>query len=130
MATLALGIGANTAIFSVVNAVLLTPLPYRDSDQLVRIVQNDDGPMTSEGPAPRALAALDTVQLLSLRSEIRSLSHVAALGITTATLTGRGDPVRLDGAQVPPDTFAMLDCGRRSDAPLSAATGWAAPTRW
>ena len=108
IATLALGIGANTAIFSVVNAVLLTPLPYRDSDQLVRIVQNDGGPMTSEGPAPRALAALDTVQLLSLRSEIRSLSHVAALGITTATLTGRGDPVRLDGAQVSPDTFAML----------------------
>ena len=108
IATLALGIGANTAIFSVVNAVLLTPLPYRDSDQLVRIVQNDNGPTTSDGPAPRALAALDTVQLLSLRSEIQSLSHVAALGITTATLTGQGDPVRLDGAQVSPDSFAML----------------------
>ena len=108
IATLALGIGANTAIFGVVNAVLLTPLPYRDSDQLVYIVQNPDGPMTSEGPAPRALAALDAAQLVSFRSRVRSLSHVAALGITSSTLTGQGDPVRLDGAQVSPDTFAML----------------------
>ena len=106
--TLALGIGANTAIFSVVNTVLLTPLPYADSDRLVHIVQNPGGPVTSDGPAPQALAALDTVQLLSFRSQIRSLSHVAAFGITTATLTGQGDSVRLDGAQVSPDTFPML----------------------
>ena len=108
VATLALGIGANTAVFSVVNTVLLTPLPYRDSDRLVHIVQNAGAPMTSDGPAPRALAALDTVQLLSFRSQIRSLSHVAAFGITSATLTGQGDSVRLDGAEVSPDTFAML----------------------
>ena len=108
VATLALGIGANTAIFSVVNTVLLTPLSYRDSDRLVHIVQNAGAPMTSDGSAPRALAALDTVQLLSFRSQIRSLSHVAAFGITSATLTGRGDSVRLDGAEVSPDTFAML----------------------
>ena len=108
VATLALGIGANTAVFSVVNTVLLTPLPYEDSDRLVHIVQNAGAPMTSDGPAPRALAALDTVQLLSFRSQIRSLSHVAAFGITSATLTGQGDSVRLDGAEVSPDTFAML----------------------
>ena len=108
VATLGLGIGANTAIFSVVNTVLLTPLPYEDSDRLVHIVQNAGAPMTSDGPAPRALAALDTVQLLSFRSQIRSLSHVAAFGITSATLTGQGDSVRLDGAEMSPDTFAML----------------------
>ena len=42
------------------------------------------------------------------RSQIQSLSHVAALGVTSATVTGQGDAVRLDGAQVSPDTFAML----------------------
>ena len=127
--TLALGIGANTAIFSVVNTVLLTPLPYEDADRLVHVVQNAGGPMTSDGPAPQALAALDTLQLLSFRSQIRSLSHVAAFGITSATLTGQGDPVRLDGAEVSPDTFACSVCGRRSDGPSIGATSGKAPTR-
>ena len=121
IATLALGIGANTAIFSVVNAVLLTPLPYRDSDQLVHIVQTADGPLTPDGPAPQALAALDTVQLLSFRSQIQSISHVAAFGITSEMLTGQEDPVRLDGAQVSPDAFAMLGAWPTLGRPLDLA---------
>ena len=105
--TLALGIGATTAVFSVVHGVLLTPLPYPQSDRLVRVF----------GPAPTT-AGIDgrPARLVDLRSETfealrladRVFSHVAGYLPTTLTLTGAGDAARLVGSQVSAAVFPML----------------------
>jgi putative ABC transport system permease protein len=122
IATLALGIGANTAIFTVINAVILKPLPYRDSGRLVYIVSR--APATGSAASRDgvdALAPLDPAQFVAFRARTRTLSHVAGLGLTTETLTGQGDPVPLDGAQVSPDTFEMLGVAPAAGRSFTAA---------
>ena len=68
--------------------------------------------------------------LLSFRSQSRFLSHVAVFGITSATLTGRGDSIRLDGTAGSPDTFAMHGVPSAPGRPSIGATSWKGPTRW
>jgi predicted permease len=104
--TLGFGIGANTAIFSVVNAVLLRPLPYADADRLVRLVQNRAPSDASGLPQRSAFMATDDFQAWRERSE--TLSHMALYNPTALTLTEGDAPVRLDGAQVSPALFPML----------------------
>jgi putative ABC transport system permease protein len=104
---LALGIGANTAIFSVISAVLLRPLPYRDADRLVQVFAP---PPNIPGGAsiPRAARSILPTHFDALRTGTRSFSHVAGHVLTSATLTGQGDAVRLAGVQMTASAFPLL----------------------
>jgi len=104
--TLALGIGATTAIFGVVNAVLLQPLPYPNPDRLVRIVENVPSPANGV-PAMRT-TAMSHEDFESWRTNTTMLSHVAASSPVSRTLRTSDGAVRLNGAQVSPALFPML----------------------
>lgn len=99
--TLALGIGANAAIFSVVNSVLLRPLPYAEPDRLVFI--SDSAPGFG---IPKF--GLMEAEFLRLREEVRSLERVALYTSTTLTLTGAGEPERVSSGTASGDFFAVL----------------------
>src|SRR5215475_11022203 len=98
--TLALGIGANTAIFSVVNAVLIRPLPYPEPDRLVFIYNYT----TSFYPKMGLMEG----EFLRLRDQERSLENVSLYTSTTYTLTGMGEPERVSSGTASGDFFAAL----------------------
>src|SRR5919107_2543633 len=100
--TLALGIGANAAIFSVVNAVLLRPLAYHNADELVALYNTNP---RAEFEWPLAAAGY-----LELKGHNNSFADVAALSNKgwPANLTGAGEPERLQGFQVSADLFRVL----------------------
>ena len=98
---LALGIGANSAIFSVVNAVLLRPLPYKNPDQLVVIWENATHlgfPKDTPSPA----------NFLDWRQQSSLFEGMAAFAERSFNLTGVGEPERLDGRRVSANLFEML----------------------
>jgi len=97
--TLALGIGANTAIFSVVNGVLLSPLPYSQPDQLVALYQRTPNFAEASIPYPN---------FLDWQRENRSFSTIAAYRHDDFNLTGWGEPQRLKGEMVSASFFSML----------------------
>jgi putative ABC transport system permease protein len=97
--TLALGIGGNTAIFTITNAALLRPLPYRDPQQLVLLdAQQKDG-------ASRC-CTLGWSELIGNRN--RSFSAVAVGAPDNFNLTGRGEPEQLAAARVSPGFFELM----------------------
>ena len=99
--TLALGIGANTAVFSVVNAVLLKPLPYGEPDRLVTVRT-----LRTRGvPVPGSLSYPD---FFDFRERNRSFEHLVTSRDTNVVLTGRGEPQQLDGEMVTWDLFPAL----------------------
>ncbi|MEO8678628.1 MAG: ABC transporter permease [Vicinamibacterales bacterium] len=99
--TLALGIGANTALFAVVEAVLLRPLPFSNAGDLVIIKHRDK----NTGLAKEFLAIGDFVDL---RTQETSLETLVAYGGVTATMLGGPEPVRLEGLSAAPDLFDTL----------------------
>ena len=98
---LALGIGANTAIFSVVNAVLLRPLPFPNSDALMSVFEKDDTRGVVRG-------SYSYPNFFDLRQQNHVFENVAAYHDSDFIMTGRGDPVRLQGGVVTADLFSAL----------------------
>jgi putative ABC transport system permease protein len=100
--TLAIGIGANTSIFSVANALLLRPLPYRQSDRLVLIDARRKGSANvSQGP-------LSVPRFEQVEQRNRSFGAVAAFTPEVFNLTGRGDPEQIPSARVSWRFFEVL----------------------
>ncbi len=99
--TLALGIGANTAIFSAVDAVLLRPLPYENPDQLVMVWEK----RPAEGVLDNVVAPADYIDWARLNSSFESIAAYTPL---TVDLTGVGDPVKLPAAAVSPAFFDVF----------------------
>jgi putative ABC transport system permease protein len=100
---LGLGIGANTVVFSVVERVLLRPLPYPDSDRLYRITEVIPA-VSDKYPSVPVTAP----HLLSWREHATSFEGLAGIQNTTLNLTGTGEPERLSGARVSWDFFGLL----------------------
>jgi putative ABC transport system permease protein len=97
--TLALGIGANTAIFSVVNAVVLRPLPYADPDRLVTVWE------TLAGNDRRSVAPGN---FLDWRTQNSTFADMAATFYGNFNLIGDGDPERINGATVTSNLMSVL----------------------
>jgi len=116
MLILALGIGANAAIFSVVNSVLLRPLPYPDADRLVVIWETNprlgvarDGP---SGP-----------NYLDWKEQNSAFDDMSLIELGTGVLTGRGEPEQFPGARVTPNFLRMLGARTILGRTFSGAEG-------
>src|SRR4051794_3019556 len=97
--TLALGIGANTAIFSVINSVLLRPLPYRAPDRLVFL-------WSSTQAFPKA--ALTPARFVEFREQLSSVEGLSGISQFSVNLIGSGDPERVAASSVSSGLFDVL----------------------
>jgi putative ABC transport system permease protein len=106
--TVAVAVGPTTAMFSVVNGILLRPLPYKDAARLTRIIERigenaPTGVRLRAGGGGMELSEIDVV-----RVRTRSLSHIAPYELTTATLVTRGDVVGVEATRAGAALFEML----------------------
>lgn len=96
IATLALGIGANTAIFSVVNGILLRPLPYDNPDRIVRFVHAEPYTSVSEG------------EFIDYKRDMRAFEKLSAFNSGEVSLTSGDEPTRVTATRVSSDFFPIL----------------------
>ena len=116
LAVLALGVGANTAIFSVVNAVLLRPLPYPGAERVVAF----DGVNASKGIRESNMSAPD---FADWREQAGSFEALALYSAGNANLTGGDEPERVTAANVTPDFFRVIGVGAARGRALLAEDG-------
>ena len=102
--TLGLGIGANTAIFSVVRGVLLRPLPHRDGDRLVYLRQSINGPGGEN-------ILFSVPEILDFRNSAKTLSGIAEYSQMAYTLQGTDDAVRINVGLVTGNYFQIMGLG-------------------
>ena len=100
--SLALGIGANTAIFSVVNGVLLEPLPFAEPDRLISIGEGADG------EPPGQQRSTSPGSFFDMKAQTSAFSGMAAIGFSQAALLGRGEPEMLQGIAAVGGLFDVL----------------------
>ena len=98
--TLALGIGANTAIFSVVNAVLLRPLPFKEPDRLMVLWER-------RANSGRANLPISGHEFAAFKERAKSFEALALIQPNGLNLTGRGDPAIVNVAEVSTDYFSV-----------------------
>ncbi len=99
--TLALGIGANTAIFSVVNAVLLNPFSYPEADRIMFLSQ-------TELSSPENMSSVAYPNFQDWQQQQTSFTHLAAARNQTFNLTGVAEPVQIKGSMISPEVFPLL----------------------
>jgi predicted permease len=99
--TLAIGIGANTAIFSFVDGVLLSPLPYGNGDRIVRVLEKPPG-------GPDARNGISTLNFLDWQRQNTVFEYMAARTGGSVTLTGIANPIQLRGARMSAHGFDIL----------------------
>ncbi|MGD0668611.1 MAG: ABC transporter permease [Bryobacteraceae bacterium] len=109
LAALALGTGANTAIFGLMDTVLLRPLPYPHADRLMSVDATEKG---------RAMAATSWPMFRDWQEQTRVFERLAGYTADSANLTGSGEPLRVNAAQVSPEMFPVLGA-----SPLAGALG-------
>src|SRR5262245_709346 len=120
VATLALGIGANTAIFSVIKAVLLEPLSYRESARIVHLLQNIPAARSITGRAIQA-AGMSLVELAELQKQSQTLAEIAASDTPREVTLGLEEPIRIVGTPVSATLFALLGVQPVLGRPFNAA---------
>ena len=101
--TLAIGIGANTAIFSVINGILLKPLPYREAEKLVAVWQ------TASGIGIDKRFEVSPAEYFVFREENRTMQKFGLWSGGASTVTGVADPEQLQSLSVTHEIFQALD---------------------